>query len=98
MSYRDLGGIILGDRAKLMREENVFKLFLRFSIPAILGMIVQSLYNIVDRIFIGNIPGTGGLAISGVGAHNIHHHGIRHAFRYRVRCQHFHQARAEQER
>lgn len=67
MSYRDLGGIILGDRAKLMREENVFKLFLRFSIPAILGMIVQSLYNIVDRIFIGNIPGTGGLAISGVG-------------------------------
>ena len=50
-----------------MREENIFKLFLRFSIPAILGMFVQSLYNIVDRIFIGNIPGTGGLAISGVG-------------------------------
>lgn len=50
-----------------MREEKIFKLFLRFSIPAILGMIVQSMYNIVDRIFIGNIPITGGLAISGIG-------------------------------
>ena len=57
----------MGDRAKLMREEKIFKLFLRFSIPAILGMIVQSLYNIVDRIFIGNIPLVGGLAISGIG-------------------------------
>ncbi|HSL86816.1 MAG TPA: MATE family efflux transporter, partial [Bacteroidales bacterium] len=50
-----------------MGEEKIFKLFLRFSIPAILGMIVQSLYNIVDRIFIGNIPEVGGLAISGIG-------------------------------
>lgn len=57
----------MGDRTTLMREEKIFKLFLRFSIPAILGMVVQSLYNIVDRIFIGNIPVTGGLAISGIG-------------------------------
>ncbi len=57
----------MGDRAKLMREENVFKLFLRFSIPAIIGMIIQALYNIVDRIYIGNIPEVGGLAISGIG-------------------------------
>lgn len=57
----------MGDRAKLMREENIFKLFLRFSIPAIIGMVIQSLYNIVDRIFIGNIPEVGGLAISGIG-------------------------------
>ncbi len=57
----------MGDRAKLMKEEKIFKLFLRFSIPAILGMVVQSLYNIVDRIFIGNIPEVGGFAISGIG-------------------------------
>lgn len=57
----------MGDRAKLMREEKILKLFLRFSLPAILGMVVQSLYNIVDRIYIGNIPGYGGLAISGIG-------------------------------
>ena len=57
----------MGDRSVLMKEEKIFKLFLRFSIPAILGMVVQSLYNIVDRIFIGNIPEVGGLAISGIG-------------------------------
>lgn len=57
----------MGDRAKLMSEEKILKLFLRFSLPAILGMVVQSLYNIVDRIYIGNIPGYGGLAISGIG-------------------------------
>ncbi|MGB4590245.1 MAG: MATE family efflux transporter [Clostridiaceae bacterium] len=50
-----------------MSEEKILKLFFRFSIPAILGMVVQSLYNIVDRIYIGNIPGYGGLAISGIG-------------------------------
>ena len=50
-----------------MSEEKILKLFLRFSLPAILGMVVQSLYNIVDRIYIGNIPGYGGLAISGIG-------------------------------
>ncbi len=57
----------MGERTKLMSEEKIFKLFLRFSVPAILGMVVQSLYNIVDRIFIGNIPDVGGLAISGIG-------------------------------
>lgn len=57
----------MGDRAKLMGEENILKLFVKFSLPAILGMLVQSMYNIVDRIFIGNIPEYGGYAISGVG-------------------------------
>ena len=57
----------MGDRSKLMREENILKLFFRFSLPAILGMVVQSLYNIVDRIYIGNIPEYGGMAISGIG-------------------------------
>ncbi|NLC65689.1 MAG: MATE family efflux transporter [Clostridium sp.] len=50
-----------------MGEENILKLFVKFSLPAILGMLVQSMYNIVDRIFIGNIPEYGGYAISGVG-------------------------------
>lgn len=57
----------MSDRAKMMGEEKILKLFFKFSFPAILGMIVQSMYNIVDRIFIGNIPEYGGYAISGVG-------------------------------
>lgn len=44
------------------------KLLLKYSIPAIISMVVSSLYGIVDRIFIGNIPDVGNLAISGVAA------------------------------
>lgn len=43
------------------------RLLLKYSIPAIIGMMVASLYNVVDRIFIGNIPDIGNVAISGVG-------------------------------
>lgn len=52
------------ERSKLLGEENVGKLLLKFSIPAITGMLVNALYNIVDRIFVGN--GVGALAISGI--------------------------------
>jgi len=47
--------------------ENILKLMAEFSIPAIIGMIVNTLYNIIDRIFIGHIPQIGELAIAGVG-------------------------------
>src|SRR5690554_1919846 len=52
------------DRRKLLSEEAVGKLLLRFSIPAITGMVVNALYNVVDRIFIGR--GVGELAIGGI--------------------------------
>jgi Na+-driven multidrug efflux pump len=42
----------------------VGRLLLKFSLPAIAGMIINSLYNLVDRIFIGRI---GGLAMTGIG-------------------------------
>ena len=35
-------------------EEKINKLMLRFSIPCIMSLLVSSLYNIVDQIFIGN--------------------------------------------
>lgn len=47
--------------------ESILRLLVKFSIPAIVGMIVNMLYNVVDRIYIGNIPDVGGLAITGVG-------------------------------
>jgi putative MATE family efflux protein len=55
------------ERQKRLAEENVKSLLLSFSIPAIIGMLVSALYNIVDRIFIGNIEGIGQYAITGVG-------------------------------
>ena len=48
-------------------EESIGKLLLKYSIPAIIGMLVNALYNIVDRMFIGRIPEVGSLALTGVG-------------------------------
>jgi Na+-driven multidrug efflux pump len=42
----------------------VGRLLLKFSLPAIAAMIINSLYNLVDRIFIGRISG---LAMTGIG-------------------------------
>lgn len=48
-------------------EQSIGKLLLKYSIPAIIGMMVNALYNIVDRMFIGRIPDIGSLALTGVG-------------------------------
>jgi putative MATE family efflux protein len=50
-----------------MGTEKVTKLLFQFSLPAIIGMVVNALYNIVDRIYIGNIKDIGHFAIAGVG-------------------------------
>ena len=55
------------NQQQMLATEPVGKLLLKYSVPAIIGMIVNALYNVVDRIFIGNIPGVGALAITGVG-------------------------------
>ncbi len=39
---------------KYLGEEKISKLLLKFSIPCILSLLITSLYNIVDQIFIGN--------------------------------------------
>lgn len=52
------------DRSKELAEEKIWKLLLSFSVPAIVGMLVNALYNIVDRIFVGR--GVGRLAIAGI--------------------------------
>lgn len=52
---------------KHLGDAPIGKLLLQYSIPAIIGMVVNALYNIIDRMFIGNIPDIGSLAITGVG-------------------------------
>lgn len=47
-----------------LEHENVGRLLLNYAIPAVVGTMVNSLYNIVDRMFIGH--GVGPLAISGL--------------------------------
>ncbi len=42
------------DTSQYLGKEKITKLMLKFSIPCILSLLVSSLYNIVDQIFIGN--------------------------------------------
>lgn len=55
------------DNQEALRHDKISKLLVKYSIPAILAMLVTSLYNTVDRAFIGSIEGVGALAISGLG-------------------------------
>ena len=43
------------------------KLLLKLSIPTVIPQLINMLYNVVDRIYIGHIPGEGSLALTGVG-------------------------------
>lgn len=49
-----------------MGTEKIPTLLIKFSIPAIIGMLVNAIYNIVDRMFIGNAPELGSLGLAGI--------------------------------
>lgn len=42
------------EKTKLLGTESVGKLLLKYSTPAIIGMLVNALYNVIDRYFVGN--------------------------------------------
>ena len=50
-----------------MGTGDVKKLLLQLMIPAVVAQVVNLLYNIVDRIYIGHISGIGAAALTGVG-------------------------------
>ena len=50
-----------------MGTGSVKKLMVRMAVPALVGQMVNLLYNIVDRIYIGHLPEVGGTALTGVG-------------------------------
>ena len=54
------------DKNKL-GEGSVGKLLFRLALPAIVAQLVNLLYNMVDRIYIGHIPQSGDLALTGLG-------------------------------
>ena len=47
--------------------ESIGRLLRQLAIPTVIAQLVNMLYNIVDRIYIGHIPGDGDLALTGVG-------------------------------
>lgn len=59
-------------RTKVKKEQdlgsdNIGKLMFTLAVPAITAQLVNMLYNIVDRIYIGHIPEIGSAALTGVG-------------------------------
>ena len=50
-----------------LAKEPIGKLLFRLAVPTVVAQMINMLYNIVDRIYIGHIPGVGALALTGVG-------------------------------
>lgn len=57
----------MSDTRERLGTEDIKKLLASLAIPSVVAQIVNLLYNIVDRIYIGHIPGIGASALTGVG-------------------------------
>ena len=57
----------MNDKKEFLATEPIGKLLFRLSIPTVVAQLINMLYNIVDRIYIGPMPGDGSLALTGVG-------------------------------
>ena len=53
--------------SQAMETEKIPRLLAQLAIPAVVAQIINLLYNIVDRIYIGHISGVGAAALTGVG-------------------------------
>ncbi|MBQ9624999.1 MAG: MATE family efflux transporter [Clostridia bacterium] len=54
------------DKSNELGTGRLSKLIARFAIPSVIGMMISALYNVVDRIFVGNIPEVGADAFAGI--------------------------------
>ena len=57
----------MNNEKDFLRTEPIGKLLRSLAIPTITAQLINMLYNIVDRIYIGHIPESGALALTGVG-------------------------------
>lgn len=57
----------MSETKDFLAKEPLGKLLLRLALPTVTAQIINMLYNIVDRIYIGHIPEEGALALTGVG-------------------------------
>lgn len=55
------------DKKEFLGKEPIGKLLFKLSIPTVVAQLINMLYNIVDRIYIGHMPEDGSLALTGVG-------------------------------
>lgn len=52
---------------EFLGKENVGKLLLKLAIPSVIAQLVNMLYNIIDRVYIGHMKDVGSIALTGVG-------------------------------
>lgn len=52
---------------EFLGREPIGKLLFKLAVPTVVAQLINMLYNIVDRIYIGHMPGDGALALTGVG-------------------------------
>ena len=52
---------------EILATAPIGKLILKLAVPSVAAQIINMLYNIVDRIYIGHIPEIGDVALTGVG-------------------------------
>lgn len=57
----------MNDNKSMLGTEPIGKLLFKLAVPTVVAQLINMLYNIVDRIYIGHMPGNGSLALTGVG-------------------------------
>ena len=57
----------MNEKKDFLGKEPVGKLLLRLALRTVTAQIINMLYNIVDRMYIGHIPNIGDAALTGVG-------------------------------
>lgn len=57
----------MNDQKEFLATEPIGKLLFKLSVPTVIAQLINMLYNVVDRIYIGHMPGDGSLALTGVG-------------------------------
>ena len=56
----------MNENKNFLGTEPIGKLLLRLALPTVAAQMINMLYNIVDRIYIGHIPDIGATALTGV--------------------------------
>jgi len=57
----------MNDNKEILGTAPIGKLLFQLAVPTVVAQLINMLYNIVDRIYIGHMPGDGSLALTGVG-------------------------------
>ena len=70
IAFDHIGGIPLQlqhSQGANLGQDKISRLLFQLALPAILAQLINLLYNMVDRMYIGNIPDIGATALTGVG-------------------------------